>query len=261
MKHDLFPEAPDMGAFYISLSSDCCSLRRTPHNRKLRTNKEELCARSASTTLMIGRIKSWNVRNAIGRAFLSQGSVEYYDELMDCHCPRCGSLEAPMLAIVSYPTLEKARANADKPGIREWVQRIDAGLDKFAREKLREPEQLPEINEDSFTLVWDNDHSNCDDRRTLIKHGDTIIFSEPARWEEYVRFEQVADILKAKYGHRLKDLVPAPRSEDWLWGDKWSAPDYVDSVREKSDSRAARRMLGSRFLSSESTICAAELFG
>ena len=162
-----------------------------------------------------------------------QGAVEYYDELMDCHCPGCSGSDAPMLAIVSYPTLEEARANADKPGIREWVQQIDAGLDKFAREKLQGPEQLPEIKEDRFTLVWDNDHSNPDDRRTLIKHGETVIFSEPARYEEYERFAEVADILKARYGYRLKDLVPTLASEYWLYGDKYRAPDYVDSVREK----------------------------
>jgi hypothetical protein len=162
-----------------------------------------------------------------------QASVGYYDELMDTSCPKCPGFHGPILAIVSYPTLEELRANQDKPGIREYVQRIDAGLDNFAREKLREPEQLPEIKDDSFTLVWDNDHSNPDDRRTLIKHGDAVIFSEPARWEEYERFDEVAQILKAKYGTRLKDLVPSPRSEDWLWGDKLSAPGYVDSVREK----------------------------
>jgi hypothetical protein len=67
------------------------------------------------------------------------GSVEYYDDLIDCHCPKCNVFDAPMLAIVSYPTLEEARANSDRPGIREWVQQINAGLDKFAREKLRGP--------------------------------------------------------------------------------------------------------------------------
>ena len=115
-----------------------------------------------------------------------QGSVEYYAELMDCHCPKCDVLSTPMLAIVSYPTLDEARANADKPGIREWVQQIDAGLDKFAREKLREPGQLPGIDEHSFTLVWDNDHSSPDDQRTLIKYGEVIIFSEPARSGRWV---------------------------------------------------------------------------
>jgi hypothetical protein len=162
-----------------------------------------------------------------------QGSVEYYDQLMDCHCPRCNSLEAPMLAIVSYPTLEELRANQDKPGIREYVQRIDDGLDKFAREKLQGPEQLPEIDEDNFTLTWDFDNSIRDDERTLIKHGDTIIFSEPARWEEYERFDQIAEILKQKYGKRISDLMPTGRSEMWLYGDRWTAPDYVSAVRDR----------------------------
>jgi hypothetical protein len=167
-----------------------------------------------------------------------QGSVQYYDQLMDCHCPRCNSVESPMLAIVSYPTLEELRANQDKPGIREYVQRIDNGLDKFAREKLREPEQLPEIGEDSFALGWDNDDSNPDDRRTLIKYGEVIVFSEPARWEEYERFAEVAQVLKAKYGHRLRDLVPTPESENWLYGDKLRAADYVESVRDKLRSQS-----------------------
>lgn len=162
-----------------------------------------------------------------------QGSVEYYSELMDCHCPKCSSLEAPMLAIVSYPTLEELRANQDKPGIREYVERIDAGFDRFEREKLREPEQLPDINENSFTLTWDFDGSNPDDHRTLIKHGEAVIFSEPARWEEYERFNEIAEILKQKYGTRISDLIPTEASHMWLWGDKWSAPDYVEAVRER----------------------------
>ena len=43
-----------------------------------------------------------------------QGSVEYYEELMDCSCPVCSWPEAPMLAIVSYPTMEETEANRDK---------------------------------------------------------------------------------------------------------------------------------------------------
>ena len=57
-----------------------------------------------------------------------QGSVEYYDELMDCSCPNCDYFDAPTLAIVSYPTLEELRANSDRPGIRELVQKIDRSV-------------------------------------------------------------------------------------------------------------------------------------
>jgi hypothetical protein len=152
--------------------------------------------------------------------------VEYYAELMDCSCPNCDYFDAPMLAIVSYPTLEEARAHSDRPGIREWVQAIDRGLDEFEAQKLRTPEQLPEIGEDNFNLIWDEYYE-----RTLIKHGDMVIFSEPARYESYRRFKEVAEILKAKYGDRIKDLVPTEGSKFDLYGDDWKSPGFVDNVR------------------------------
>jgi len=31
---------------------------------------------------------------------------------------------------------------------------------------------------------------------------------------------------------RVSDLLPTPRSENWLFGDKSSAVDYVDAVRD-----------------------------
>jgi hypothetical protein len=71
-----------------------------------------------------------------------QGFVEYYAQLMDTTCPN-DILKAPILAIVSYPSLEEARANSDRPGIREWVQQIDSRLDLFEAQKLRTVEQLP----------------------------------------------------------------------------------------------------------------------
>ena len=33
-----------------------------------------------------------------------EGSVELHQELMDCSCPECDYMDAPMLAIVNYPT-------------------------------------------------------------------------------------------------------------------------------------------------------------
>jgi hypothetical protein len=33
--------------------------------------------------------------------------VGYYAELADCSCPNCDFFDAPMLAIVNYPTLEE----------------------------------------------------------------------------------------------------------------------------------------------------------
>ena len=161
-----------------------------------------------------------------------QGSVETYDDLMDCACPRCDVFQAPILAEVLYPTLEELRANADKPGVREWVQQIDNGFDEFEAQKLREPEQLPEIEADSFKLVWDFEvDKSSGHSRTLLKCGDVVIFSEPARYQEYKRFGEVAEILKAKYGERIKDLEPTKRSATSLYGDPRKGESFVEWVR------------------------------
>ena len=42
----------------------------------------------------------------------NEGDTELYEELMDSSCPQCD--EAPMLAIVSYPTLEETRDHLAK---------------------------------------------------------------------------------------------------------------------------------------------------
>ena len=161
-----------------------------------------------------------------------QGFVEYYSQLMDSTCPNCKVLEGPILAIVSYPTLAEARDNSDRPGIRDWVQQIESRTKLFEEQKLRTPEQLPEITADSFTLVWDFAcEAHGDNARTLIKHEDVIIFSEPGRWEGYERYEEVAEILKLKYGHRIKDLLPTLESEYYLCGDDGKSYDFVDRVR------------------------------
>ena len=83
-----------------------------------------------------------------------------------------------MLAIVNYPTLEELRANQDKPGIREYVEGIDAGLDRFAREKLREPDQLPEIDSLAIEIEPDFDARELDNPRTLLLHRGDVIFSD-----------------------------------------------------------------------------------
>jgi hypothetical protein len=79
-------------------------------------------------------------------------------------------------------------------------------------------------------LIWDFE-ADEDYGRRLIKHGDAVIFSEPARYEEYRRFKEVAEILKAKYGDRIKDLVPTEGSKLNLYGDDGKSGRFVDNVR------------------------------
>jgi hypothetical protein len=164
-----------------------------------------------------------------------QGSVEYYAELMDCSCPRCDSFHVPMLAIVSYPTTKESRANWSKLSDEErrGVEERERFLANFAARKLRDPSQLPYIESPSFILHWDLVGAGPD-CETLIMHGETIIFREPAVYEGYKRFIEVAKILQTRYGSALCDLVPTDSSETYLYGDKLSSPQIVAEARRKT---------------------------
>jgi hypothetical protein len=170
-----------------------------------------------------------------------EGAVEYHDELMDSSCPQCEGLSTPMLAIVSYPTISASRSNWNKLSDMEkdHIQRIEQFRSDFEDRKLRDPSQLPDIDSPAFTLLWDYDDSGKT-RDTLIKHGDTVIFRERAAYEGYNRFIEVAEILRKRYGPALQDLIPTQWSEQYLYGDRYSAIAAVDEARREIVSAAAK---------------------
>jgi hypothetical protein len=151
-------------------------------------------------------------------------------ECAELLCPPCEEC----ITVVVLPTTEEARANWDK--VSEWdrknIEAAEAFQAEFKRRKLREPAQLRDIPEPSFTVSWDfaDDGSR---KETLIKQGDNVIFAEPALWESYERFIEVAQILRERYGAALRDLVPTKRSELYLYGDRSSAAAAVAEARQK----------------------------
>ena len=159
----------------------------------------------------------------------NEGSVGYYRELQDCSCPKCDFFVSPILAIVSYPTIDEMLASGNPADIQQAKQR-EQFLQKFNLTKLASKEQLPEVDSTSFTLTWDFVETNGE-RLTLIRHDDRVSFSEPALWEGYKRFEQVCKIVREKYGAQVNDLVPTRRSEMFLYGDVLSSPAFVDTAR------------------------------
>lgn len=159
------------------------------------------------------------------------GSVEYYRELMDSSCPRCDPVDAPILAIVSYPTLEQMHSSGDPEGVRQ-AEQIEEFQKKFETKKLSGKEQLPDLAATSFALAWDVVEANGE-QFTVIRYGDRVLFSEPAMWEGFGRFEKVCEIVRDKYGTNVTDLVPTPSSELYLYGDVLSSPDFVRNVRRR----------------------------
>jgi hypothetical protein len=145
-------------------------------------------------------------------------------------CPTCEEC----ITVVLHPTIEESRANWDK--VSEWdrknIEAAEAFHAEFDRRKLREPSQLPAIAETSFVLHWDiADHGLH--KETLIKHGDNVIFAEPALYEGYERFIEVAEILRSRYGGALRDLVPTKGSELYLYGDNSGSPAIVAAARKR----------------------------
>ena len=105
-------------------------------------------------------------------------------------------------------------------------------LDQFDQEKLRSPEQLPDVEERDFVVTWDQDGDGFVGN-ILIKLGDRVLFREPLLYENYQHFAEVAEILKQKYGDRIKDFTPTERSETYLYGDDYSGPRVVQESRAR----------------------------
>lgn len=160
------------------------------------------------------------------------GTVETYDDLMDCHCPKCAWPDAPMLAIVSYPTIKESEENWSKLSESERQRITDRKefLQRWKANRLVSPDQLPEIEGSDLIISWDFVVTETDDM-TVLRHGTTEIWREIALYECYDRFREIVDILRQKYGVRLADVVPTPSSGTYLYGERATSIDIVQTTR------------------------------
>ena len=92
---------------------------------------------------------------------------------------------------------------------------------------LYSPRQLPELVGDDIVLTWDQE-----DADSIISHGDRLVWREWTGWEVYDRFEEICVVLKHKFGSRLRDIIPTPRSEYALFGDSSAAAFHISAARE-----------------------------
>jgi hypothetical protein len=93
--------------------------------------------------------------------------------------------------------------------------------------RLSSPSQLPDLDGEMLHLEWDQIEAD-----SIIRHRGSLIWQERTGWEVYDRFEEIAAILKQKYGKRLTDLVPTIRSSYALYGDSLAAHLRVSSTRQ-----------------------------
>ena len=154
---------------------------------------------------------------------------ELFRELWEIECPKCSH----RLDVIVYPTIEDIKANWDRASEDDKMQVLarESFLTHATSTELKDPEQLPEIEGDQIVLVWDEDFSDPDRNKTLIRHGDLEVWREASFYEGIHRFKEVLALLRMKYGRRLKDVVTTRRSHLDLWGDILWAPITEQSNR------------------------------
>lgn len=175
--------------------------------------------------------------NCAWQGRVDDGNQRYFHELLDSCCPQCGRI----VAIVMYPTNDNVRAAAQAghpEAIRNLagVERMEARWERFDREKLKTPDQLPNLwGKDDLDFVLDTDDERTPDREresfNLLKYGDRVIWKELAFWEGWQRYPELVEILKAKYGSRFKSLKVTYKAHQYLFGDILTPPIKVDISR------------------------------
>ena len=161
---------------------------------------------------------------------LGDASHESFAELMEVNCPKCFT----RLELVMFPTVEEAKSAAPKLSAaeQEFNRLIAEFRTRFESLKLRDANELPDIQDSTIVLVWD--HFTPDRPHLVeIRHGPKVIWNEPPLYEGFERFEEVVEILREKYGARLYDVVPTKRSYVYLLGDSGSASISIEHCRKR----------------------------
>ena len=159
------------------------------------------------------------------------GKVEFSRDLADGSCPRC-DVDSPILVTVRFPTPQESEPAPEQFTEAQWALYLQRKKwwERFERLRLAAPEQLPDIAGDELILTWDL-VGDGGEQWTEISCGPQPVWREPAVWEGYARFIEIAQILHQRYGHRIKDLAPTQRSRLFLLGDQIRAIRLVAEAR------------------------------
>lgn len=164
-----------------------------------------------------------------------EGDVEPFEHVFDSCCPRCTCQRSNrMLAVVAHATLAECEIEANLQKLPpEEREEVEAWVDRQHRweaTRLKSPTQLPELVGEELTFTWDFEDSGPEPH-TVIRWGEVELWRELAVYGGGERFKEIAEIVVARYGDRVVDLVPSPASEMYLYDDSWRAPDLVEEAR------------------------------
>ena len=155
---------------------------------------------------------------------------EMFQELLDVRCPQCDK----MLLVVQYPTIGETREAAAAGNQRAVAElpRAEVGESRHAWATgllLRNPTQLPELDESDVTIDWDFEDRDGEDW-TVLRHLGVEIWREPAFFEGSPRFVEVFEILRQRYRARLREVRPTAASGQYLYGDQLSSLQIIEDL-------------------------------
>lgn len=156
---------------------------------------------------------------------------EPFDELARYSCPKCDK----RLVLVTYPTGDEikeaaARGNEEAvtmlPQVMEREARqlaAEAHLERWRREAVRTPNELPNLAGEALSFVWD---VGVVDGLAyfVIRHDGEVVCQEPA-YEGTARFPEVRALFKQRYGARFGRLDITEEAKDYMID-----PDSISSV-------------------------------
>lgn len=134
-------------------------------------------------------------------------------------CANCDE-SLGMLYMPSQEQAEQAARNGNPEAIKDLESnRVHKDrVERVITSQLKNASQIPQIEGTKLHLCLDLVNEN-EETYFLLKHGDDIIWKELVFYEETSRFREILDILREKYGDRLKSLISTSSAERSLLGD------------------------------------------
>ncbi len=155
-----------------------------------------------------------------------KGEEAFPDEVGMMECPNCDH-GVGYVQFASLRDTKRAAAQGNEDAIRDlpekraWVEQMEKRMNRFEREKLQNPDQLPELEGQWLEFVWDFVKDVGDEDYQIIRVRDVEVWRELAFFDNISRFNEIKALLKQKYGMRFRSLTPTEVSLDWLTGDHY----------------------------------------
>jgi len=136
-----------------------------------------------------------------------------FNELFEIHCPDCNS----RVGHICYPSFDEVlKYGSEKE--KKQVKKQMAFHEELEQSELKSVSQLPDIDKEGEIKFYLKEKKFKRKNHLVVYADDKEIWKELMFFEYYVRYMEIAKILKEKYGSRMTDLL-IDDFAPWMYGD------------------------------------------